>query len=246
MPRVELVFEASCPFVDAARRNLAAALRQGGWPEEWTEWETTDVSTPLRVRSYGSPTVLVDGKDVAGGSAEEISQCCRIYSLDAEERGAPPMQMIATVLSRMSSPVQRQNLLSSGGTFLPTLGAALLPKLTCPVCWPAYAGLLSSLGLGFFDYTPYLLPLTAVFLGVSLFSLAYKARHRRGLGPFFMGAAAGVLMLAGKFLLEGDTVMYVGLVVLIVASIWNSWPRVVTADTTPLPDCLACKGATES
>lgn len=245
MPKVELVFEASCPFVDAARRNLAAALRQGGWPEAWTEWETTDVSTPLRVRSYGSPTILVDGKDVAGGSAEETSQCCRIYSLDVEERGAPPMQMIVAGLSATKGPVNGKGLLSGGVTMLPTLGSALLPKLTCPICWPAYAGLLSSIGLGFIDYTPYLLPLTMAFLVVSVGMLAYKARRRRGFGPFFLGMAAGVAVLASKFLLESDDLMYASLAVLIGASVWNSWSRSVAPHSKRGDACFSCASEAE-
>ena len=55
---------------------------------------------------------------------------------------------------------------------LPAIGPALLPKITCAACWPVYAGLLSALGTGFVDYTPYLLPLTAVFLVLTLAVLA--------------------------------------------------------------------------
>jgi len=91
--------------------------------------------------------------------------------------------------------------------------------LTCPVCWPSYAGLLSSLGLRFFDYTPYLLLLTAVFLVFSVFTLICKARCRRGLGPFCTGAAARLTMLAGRFLLDSDAVIYAELEVLASASI---------------------------
>jgi mercuric ion transport protein len=32
---------------------------------------------------------------------------------------------------------------------LPGIGVSLMPKLICPLCWPAYAGLLSAVGLGF-------------------------------------------------------------------------------------------------
>jgi hypothetical protein len=32
---------------------------------------------------------------------------------------------------------------------LPGIGVSLLPKLICPMCWPAYAGIVSALGLGF-------------------------------------------------------------------------------------------------
>lgn len=42
---------------------------------------------------------------------------------------------------------------------LPGVTVSLLPKLMCPACWPAYAGLLSSLGLGFLISARYLLPL---------------------------------------------------------------------------------------
>jgi glutaredoxin len=48
----------------------------------------------------------------------------------------------------------RQSLLA-----LPSVGVSILPKLACPACWPAYAGLLTSTGLGFLISAVYLLPL---------------------------------------------------------------------------------------
>ena len=41
---------------------------------------------------------------------------------------------------------------------VPGIVAALLPSLTCPLCWPAYADVLSALGVGFVGTTAYLLP----------------------------------------------------------------------------------------
>ena len=41
-------------------------------------------------------------------------------------------------------------------------GVAVLPVLTCPACWPLYAGLLSALGISFVNYTPFLFPITAL------------------------------------------------------------------------------------
>jgi len=76
------------------------------------------------------------------------------------------------------SRVWKQGLLS-----LPGIGLSALPKLACPACWPAYAGLLSSLGLGFLISTAYLLPLTAVFLALAPAALAFRAKSRGGLGP---------------------------------------------------------------
>jgi hypothetical protein len=49
---------------------------------------------------------------------------------------------------------------------IPAALASTLPVLGCPLCWPAYAALLSSLGLGFLVYERYLLPLTISLLGL--------------------------------------------------------------------------------
>ena len=108
---------------------------------------------------------------------------------------------------------------------LPGIGVSLLPKLTCPLCWPAYAGLLTALGLGFLMSERYLFGLTAVFLFISVGALAFRYRERRGLLPAALGSAGAALVLIGKFRFESAGAMYAGLSVLIAASLWNSWPR---------------------
>ena len=107
---------------------------------------------------------------------------------------------------------------------LPGVGVSLLPKLACPLCWPAYAGLMSSVGLGFLISTRYLLPLTATFLLLALAALAFRARRRRGYGPFAVGLIAGVLTMLGKFQWESNVALYGAVGLLIVASLWNAWP----------------------
>ena len=108
---------------------------------------------------------------------------------------------------------------------LPGVGVAMLPKLACPLCWPAYAGLLSSLGLGFLISTAYLLPLTVVFLILALAALAFRATKRRGYGPFLLGLIAATGLLFGKFLWEFNPMTYSAIGVLVGASLWNAWPR---------------------
>jgi len=56
----------------------------------------------------------------------------------------------------MNTRAWKQSLLA-----MPGVGVSLLPKLICPLCWSAYAGLLSTLGLGFLISTKYLIPVTA-------------------------------------------------------------------------------------
>ena len=107
---------------------------------------------------------------------------------------------------------------------LPGVGVSVLPKLACPVCWPAYAGLLSSVGLGFLISTAYLLPLTVVFLVLALATLAFRANIRRGYGPFVLGLVAGTAILVGKFVLESNLILYSALGLLVIASLWNAWP----------------------
>ena len=116
----------------------------------------------------------------------------------------------------------------------PGIGVSLLPKLICPVCWPAYAGTASSMGLGFLIGTTYLLPMTAGLLAVSVGALGFRARQRRGYGPLSMGLLAAIVVLVGKFQLESTATTYAGISLLVVASIANSWLRRTTPATYPL------------
>lgn len=108
---------------------------------------------------------------------------------------------------------------------LPGVGISVLPKLACPACWPAYAGLLSSVGLGFLISAKYLLPLPAAFLVLVLAALVFRARHRRGYGPFLIGVIAAFGVLVGKFVWSSHTIVYSTVGLLVIASLWNSWPR---------------------
>lgn len=113
---------------------------------------------------------------------------------------------------------------------LPGIGVAMLPKLACPVCWPAYAGLLSSIGLGFLISAAYLLPLTIAFLTLTLAALAYRAKHRRGFGPFWLGLFAALGILLGKFLWGANAAIYSAVGTLVVACLWNAWTPHVQLD----------------
>ncbi|HJZ97316.1 MAG TPA: hypothetical protein VKE70_12480, partial [Candidatus Solibacter sp.] len=63
-----------------------------------------------------------------------------------------------------------------------------LPKLMCPMCWPAYAGVVSALGLGFLISTKYLLPLTVAFLGITAAARGFRTSRRHGYGPLWLEA----------------------------------------------------------
>src|SRR5712672_637823 len=91
---------------------------------------------------------------------------------------------------------------------LPGIGVSILPKLACPACWPAYAGLLSSVGLGFLISAAYLFPLTIGFLVLALTALAFRGKERHGFGPLFIGVIGAVGVLVGKFAWSSNAITY--------------------------------------
>ena len=121
----------------------------------------------------------------------------------------------------------------SGATLL-----TFLTRLLCPACWPVYAGLLSSIGLGFLLKTTWLLPLTMITLAFVMASLAFRAKERRGYSPFILGLLGAVALLGGQFVFPsfaaGPAIsewaviskwsIDAGAVLLVAASIWNGWP----------------------
>jgi len=240
MPTVELVYDGDCPNVAEARAQLLRAFAQAKLQPSWSEWQADAPESPEHVRGYGSPTILVDGEDVAG-LERNGSASCRLYQHPGGAmRGAPDVKMIAAALAAIRS---GEGAASDGGrsfklnlAMLPGIGAAFLPKVACPACWPAYAGFLSSVGLGFLLDTTYLLPLTTVFLAIAVGALAYRARRRRGYRPFALGLVAAAVVLIGKFTFESDLAMYAGLAILIGGSLWNTWPR--RQLTSACPACV--------
>ncbi len=107
---------------------------------------------------------------------------------------------------------------------LPGIGAALMPNLACPACWPAYAGILSTLGLGFLINGPYFFLFIGILLSISLYSLAHKAKTRRGYLPFWLGCLSMVIIIVGKYYELPEYIFYSGAALLVIASVWNNVP----------------------
>jgi mercuric ion transport protein len=101
--RVELVYDSDCPNVEHARRMIREALGVVGAPLVWHEWNRGAFDTPEALRRFGSPTVLVDGRDVARDGRGEISvdaNACRVY-IDAAGFlcGAPSSRQIVAAIT---------------------------------------------------------------------------------------------------------------------------------------------------
>ncbi len=242
MLTIELIYDDNCPNVKETRAQLLRAFAKAELPPKWREWDRGVPESPAYVHAYGSPTILVNGQDVANASQSAGDNCCRIYlDKNGQFRGVPSVEAITSALLKTeavssdtrAAAIHRSNWRNTL-TVIPGIGVALLPKLTCPVCWPAYVGLLSSLGLGFVNYTAYLLPLTILFLILAVASLGYRAKNRRGYKPFILGVLAAIIVIIGKFVFISDLAMYGGIALLMGASLWNSWPkRAVNSGSCP-------------
>jgi hypothetical protein len=101
MPTVELIYDLDCPNVKGARGQLLSAFADAEVPSRWQEWDRGAPESPAHVRACGSPTILVNGQDVAGSSPSEGASCCRIY-LDENGRfqGVPSVEAVASALLR--------------------------------------------------------------------------------------------------------------------------------------------------
>ena len=238
---VELIYDADCPNVAATRSLLIKAFTRTGVSARWQEWERDSSASPAYVQGFASPTILVHGSDIAGISLAPGTRGCRVYSGSNDNlQPVPPLELICaallkgvpTVAGRIAGIGRWRATVAS----FPAIGAALLPKLTCPLCWPAYAALLSALGLEFFDYTPYLLPLTITFLAVALGALVMQARRTGRRAALIMGVAASAGVLLGKFAFELDWLTTAGIGLLVVAILismrWKSSPAI------PCPACI--------
>ena len=118
--------------------------------------------------------------------------------------------------------VQKQALIREGPRAL-TAAPGIIIGL-CPACWPAYTGLLASLGLGFLLQTSYLFAITVVSLAVALAGLGYRAGRRRGFGPLALGFVAVVFIVIGRFVAGDPLFAYLGIALLAGAAVWNAWP----------------------
>lgn len=79
-PNVELLWWEGCPSTERALQQLREALQDTGL--ESVEVRTREIRTDedaARCGFFGSPTILVDGVDVAPEAGEPVGLSCRVY-----------------------------------------------------------------------------------------------------------------------------------------------------------------------
>jgi len=85
--KVQLVFFGGCPNVAAARRALARALEAESVVVAVEEIDSQADNVPDNLVGWGSPTILINGSDVAGAQIPNGASC-RLYE-NSDNRGVP-------------------------------------------------------------------------------------------------------------------------------------------------------------
>jgi len=219
--QVELIYDADCPNIGAARTNLLRAFSQAGTPAKWREWERNAADAPEHVRRFASPTILVDGCDVASSdeSSCDGSGACRVYrDEDGTLAGVPPVHVIAQALTQANPapPSTTPPRLAATGS---AVGGAVLTKLACPACWPAAAALLASAGVSLPVWGTWMPFVAGTLLLASLGVIAFEARRRSSPLTFLVGVLGLAVILAGWQVIGSDTILVAGVVLMAAATL---------------------------
>lgn len=108
MMKIELIYDVDCPNIASARKILETAISHLCLETEWIEWDRASSKSPPYVLEYGSPTILVDGKDIVPQLASS-SNSCRIYR---DSSGvmikAPPLENLIEALKSSGTDLRSQ------------------------------------------------------------------------------------------------------------------------------------------
>ena len=106
MPEVELLWWEGCPSTDKALATLREVLDEEGLdPQAVVERELRSDGEAESEGFVGSPTIRIDGVDVAPVENEPAGLTCRVYRLrDGRTSPTPDPEDIRDVIRRVSGP----------------------------------------------------------------------------------------------------------------------------------------------
>jgi hypothetical protein len=98
---VEVLYVAECPSHPAAVKLVKQVLAAEGIAAEIQEVLVRDEGMADELRFIGSPTIRINGRDVAGEpqKAQTFALNCRLY-LGSKQIGLPPLEVIHRAVRR--------------------------------------------------------------------------------------------------------------------------------------------------
>ena len=93
--KIEVLYVSDCPSHPAAVKLVKDVLAAEGVATDVYEVLVRDEQMAGELKFVGSPTIRINGRDVAGESqtAKDFALCCRLY-LGAKQIGLPPAELV--------------------------------------------------------------------------------------------------------------------------------------------------------
>jgi len=202
---LKLIYFGGCPNAESTRKALLAT----GF--DFDEVKQDDLAADHPHKAYSSPTILKKNEVVFGTKTGPDGGC----SLEV-----PTANEIRERLES-DGPAKKAGALAPTGSI-----ASILTVILCPVCKPAIAVFLSTIGLGFVVRESVLRPLLLVFLALTIGGLAWSYfKVHRNFWPLVLGAVMCAGLYMGRYVYYGDlenqVLTYGSITGLLVVSIWN-------------------------
>jgi hypothetical protein len=96
--KVEVLYVADCPSHPPAVRLLRDVLAAEGIKAEVMEVLVADEQMASELKFRGSPTIRINGLDIAGESSDTGTFACRLYP-GSHQIGVPPIEMVRRALA---------------------------------------------------------------------------------------------------------------------------------------------------
>ena len=164
--KVQLLYFDGCPHAAGARSAVREALAADALDVAIEEIDVQDPAAPAWARGWGSPTILIDGKDIGGGQPS-TAPSCRLYA-----GGAPTVELVRRAIAAAGRS-------SQGGRVALSLVGAITAAVAASACClvPAVLALVGASSVGFAaqlaPYRLYFLLATGLALAVG-FWLVYR------------------------------------------------------------------------
>jgi hypothetical protein len=98
--RITLQYFDGCPNWRVAEERLRAALTDAGAEGATLTLERVEThDQALHLGFRGSPTVLIDGRDLFADGRGDIGLACRVYATPQGLQGAPTLDQLRAVLA---------------------------------------------------------------------------------------------------------------------------------------------------
>jgi hypothetical protein len=97
--RIDVFTVSGCPHRLLAMTRLREAIDHSGVDAAVVERVIDDPGIAATVGMAGSPTILVEGRDLFGSAGSEPSISCRLYRSDSGVDGAPSVTALIDALT---------------------------------------------------------------------------------------------------------------------------------------------------